>query len=57
LIWTDRTKDAYQKGLERHNAEIRSFCHQAGIRYSLYVTDQDLADYVLKALPAVGLFK
>jgi uncharacterized protein (DUF58 family) len=57
LLWSDRVKQAYQKNLERHNREIRSFCHQAGIQYSLFVTDQDLADYVLKALPAVGLFK
>jgi uncharacterized protein (DUF58 family) len=57
LLWSDRVEQAYRKNLERHNREIRSFCHQAGIRYSLFVTDQDLADYVLKALPAVGLFK
>jgi uncharacterized protein (DUF58 family) len=57
LIWSDRVKQAYRRNLERHNREIRSFCHQAGIQYSLFVTDQDLADYVLKALPAVGLFK
>jgi uncharacterized protein (DUF58 family) len=57
LLWSDGVKQAYRRNLERHNREIRSFCHQAGIGYSLFVTDEDLADYVLKALPAVGLFK
>jgi hypothetical protein len=57
LLWSDGVKQAYRKNLERHNREIRSFCHQAGIGYSLFVTDEELADYVLKALPAVGLFK
>jgi hypothetical protein len=47
----------YQSKLARHNAELRSFCHQSGIHYSLYVTDRDLGDFVFATLPAIGLFK
>jgi hypothetical protein len=43
--------------LAQHNLEIRSFCHQSGIHYSLYVTDRDLADFVFTTLPTIGLFK
>ena len=31
----------YQTKLAHHNSEIRSFCHQSGIHYSLYMTDLD----------------
>ena len=37
--------------------ELRSFCHQSAINYSLYVTDRDLSDFVFATLPAIGLFK
>ena len=57
LLWNEQIRAGYQKTLARHNREIRSFCHQAGIHYSLYVTDQDMGDYVLETLPAIGLFK
>jgi hypothetical protein len=43
--------------LAQHNSQIRSFCHQNGIHYSLYVTDRDLDDFVFATLPAIGLFK
>ncbi len=55
--WTERLKEQYQEALERHNRELRSICHQAGIHYSLFVADRDLSDYVLQTLPAIGLFK
>jgi uncharacterized protein (DUF58 family) len=57
LIWNDQLRAAYQRGLEKHNSEIRSFCHQSGIHYSLYVTDRDMGDFVLETLPSIGLFR
>ena len=57
LQWTATMRRDYQERLERHNRELKSFCHQSGIRYSLYVTDEDLSDFVLATLPAIGLFK
>jgi uncharacterized protein (DUF58 family) len=57
LQWDARMRRDYQTRLAHHNAEIRSFCHQSGIHYSLYVTDRDLGDFVFATLPAIGLFK
>jgi len=55
--WSDNSHRDYQTRLAHHNLEIRSFCHQSGIHYSLYVTDRDLSDFIFAALPAIGLFK
>jgi uncharacterized protein (DUF58 family) len=55
--WDATARGIYQSRLAYHNSEIRSFCHQSGIHYSLYVTDRDLADFVFATLPAIGLFK
>jgi uncharacterized protein (DUF58 family) len=55
--WDTRTRNDYQARLAQHNLEIRSFCHQSGINYSLYVTDRDLGDFVFATLPVIGLFK
>ena len=57
LQWNARTLGDYQSKLAHHNLQIRSFCHQSGIHYSLYVTDRDLADFVFATLPAIGLFR
>ena len=57
LRWDDATRRAYRERLERHNRELKSYCHQNGIHYSLYVSDEELSDFVLKTLPAMGLFK
>jgi hypothetical protein len=57
LQWDTRARRDYQARLAQHNLEIRSFCHQSGVHYSLYVTDRDLGDFVLATLPAIGLFK
>ena len=57
LQWTDEIRRQYGEALERRIQELRSFCHRTSIDASLYVTDEDLADYVLKILPAIGLFK
>jgi uncharacterized protein (DUF58 family) len=55
--WSENSHRDYQTRLAHHNLEIRSFCHQSGIHYSLYVTDRDLSDFIFAALPAIGLFK
>ena len=57
IRWNERIRRRYQESLERHNRELRSFCHQSGIHYSLFVTDQGLSDFVLTTLPSIGLFK
>jgi len=57
IRWNTRMRENYQTRLAQHNLEIRSFCHQSDIHYSLYVTDRDLGDFVLATLPAIGLFK
>jgi hypothetical protein len=55
--WDAGARQDYQAKLAQHNSQIRSFCHQNGIHYSLYVTDRDLDDFVFATLPAIGLFK
>jgi uncharacterized protein (DUF58 family) len=57
LQWNANARRDYQARLAQHNSEIRSFCHQSAIHYSLYVTDRDLTDFVLSTLPKIGLFK
>jgi uncharacterized protein (DUF58 family) len=57
LEWNNGARESYQARLAQHNSQIRSFCHQSAIHYSLYVTDRDFADFVFATLPAVGLFK
>ncbi len=55
--WDANTRHDYQARLAQHNRELRSFCHQSAIHYSLYVTDRALGDFVFSTLAAVGLFK
>ena len=55
--WSADSCRLYQTKLAHHNLEIRSFCHQSGIHYALYVTDRDLSDFIFATLPAIGLFK
>jgi uncharacterized protein (DUF58 family) len=55
--WGSSARRDYQTRLAHHNLEIRSFCHQSGIHYSLYVTDRDLGDFIFATLPKIGLFK
>jgi len=57
LQWSASLSREYREKLARHNRELKSFCHQSGIHYSLYVTDEDLSQFVLKTLPATGLFR
>lgn len=55
--WTVKSRRDYQARLARHNLELKSFCHQSGIHYSLYVNDRDLSEFIFATLPAIGLFK
>ena len=57
LRWSAALRRDYHERLERHNRGLKSFCHQSGIHYSLYVTGEDLSEFVLATLPAIGLFK
>jgi uncharacterized protein (DUF58 family) len=57
LRWDSHARQEYRAKLAHHNSELRSFCHQSGIHYSLYVNDRDMADFVFATLPAIGLFK
>jgi hypothetical protein len=55
--WNSNARRDYQARLAHHNLELKSFCHQSGIHYSLYVNDRDLSDFIFATLPAIGLFK
>jgi uncharacterized protein (DUF58 family) len=55
--WDAGARQEYQTRLAQHNSQIRSFCHQSGIHYSIYLTDLELDDFVFATLPAIGLFK
>jgi uncharacterized protein (DUF58 family) len=57
LQWNATLRGEYREKLERHNRELKSFCHQSGIDYSLYVTDEDLSGFTLETLPKIGLFR
>ncbi len=57
LEWNGTIRSAYQKRLATHNRQLRSFCHKGGIPTSLYGTDQEISDFVLQALPSMGLYK
>jgi uncharacterized protein (DUF58 family) len=57
IRWNTQMRESYQARLAQHNLEIRSFCHQSDIHYSLYITDRGLGDFVFATLPAIGLFK
>ena len=57
LQWDGELQRAYQERLGRHNRELKSFCHQSGIDYLLFVTDEELGEFVLETLPAIGLLK
>jgi uncharacterized protein (DUF58 family) len=50
-----QAKKEYVRRLEQHNRELRSFCHQTGAHYALFTTGQDLQQFVLRELPALGM--
>jgi len=55
--WNAQSRRDYQARLAHHNLQLKSFCHQSGIHYSLYVDDRDLSEFIFATLPAIGLFK
>lgn len=56
LVYFDtQAKQAYMQRLDRHNRELQSSCHQAGVHYARFVTHQDLPHFVLRELPELGL--
>ncbi|NIO10028.1 MAG: DUF58 domain-containing protein [Deltaproteobacteria bacterium] len=57
LDWSSATRELYRDRLAGHNRQFRSFCHQGGMPTSLYKTDQPPGEFVLRALPSMGLFK
>lgn len=54
-----QAKKEYLSRLDRHNRELRSSCHQAGVHHALFVAgpdrQTDLQNFVLRELPALGL--
>jgi uncharacterized protein (DUF58 family) len=57
LRWSDALRQEYRERLEYHNRALKSFCHQCAIDYSLFVTGQELGDFVFATLPSIGLFR
>ncbi len=59
LRFDAQAKKSYVERLQRHNRELRSSCHQAGVRYAQFVTGTegtgDFHAFVLRELPALGL--
>ncbi len=50
-----RAQETYVANLRRHQRELRSFCHRAGVQYALYDTSTDLEEFVLTELAGLGL--
>ena len=58
LVYFDaRAKRAYGARLEQHTRELTGLCHQAGVRYARLVDHDDVADFVLRELPRLGLLR
>ena len=56
LVYFDaRAKRAYVARLEQHTRELAGLCHQAGVHYARLVDHDDVADFVLRELPRLGL--
>ncbi len=55
VYFDDQAKPAYMQRLDRHNRELQSSCHQAGVHYARFITHQDLPHFVLRELPELGL--
>jgi uncharacterized protein (DUF58 family) len=55
--WNAQSRRDYQARLAHHNLQLKIYCHQSGIHYSLYVNDRDLSEFIFATLPAIGLFK
>ena len=58
LVYFDaQAKRAYVARLEQHTRELTGLCHQAGVRYARLVDHDDVADFVLRELPRLGLLR
>ena len=55
VYFDTQAKQTYMQRLDRHNREIQSSCHQAGVHYARFITRQDLPHFVLRELPELGL--
>lgn len=55
VYFDEHAKRAYMQRLDRHNRELQSSCHQAGVHYARFITGQDVAHFVLRELPELGL--
>lgn len=52
-----RAKRAYLERLDRHNRELASICHQAGVHYARFVSQHDVSHFVLRQLPEMGFLR
>ncbi len=50
-----QAKQEYLRRLDQHNRGLRSFCHQTNAHHALFTTGQDLQQFVLRELPALGM--
>ncbi len=55
VYFDTHAKQTYMQRLDRHNRELQSSCHQAGVHYARFITQQDLPRFVLRELPELGL--
>jgi uncharacterized protein (DUF58 family) len=50
-----QAKKEYLRRLDSHNRTLQSYCHQTGVHYARFVTNQDLQQFVLRELPALRI--
>ena len=55
VYFDTRAKQTYMQRLDRHNRELQSSCHQAGVHYARFITHQDVPHFILRELPEMGL--
>jgi len=55
VYFDTRAKQTYMQRLDRHNRELQSSCHQAGVHYARFITHQDVSHFILHELPEMGL--
>ena len=55
VYFNTRAKQTYMQRLDRHNRELQSACHQAGVHYARFITHQDVPHFILRELPEMGL--
>ncbi len=55
LRFDAQAKQEYQRRLQLHSRKIQSLCHQAGIHFVSFTTNQGVEDFVLQKLPSLGL--